>query len=298
MDTNTIDNDCSVDFTVVIPCYNEVDGIEATLGSITRDLHSGSSYEIIVVNDGSDDGTQELLEKCAPNYPNVRIIAHENNRGYGAALKTGIRAAHSELIVITDADGTYPNERINELVDLCKDYDMVVGARTGKNVIYSKLRAFPKFFLKRWVSWLAGQNVPDINSGLRVFRKNIAESFFGVLSDQFSFTITITLSMLTTYRRTLFVPIDYHPRIGKSKIKPIRDTWRFIVLILRTGTYFAPIRAFMPIFSVLFLGASLSFFYDIFVLHNLTDKTVLLFLFSLNIVMFALLADMIDKRIK
>ena len=286
------------DFSVVIPCYNEINAIEATLESITKDLQSSSNHEIIIVNDGSDDGTLELLEKISPNYPNIRILSHEQNRGYGASLKTGIRVAQAELIVITDADGTYPNERIIELVEKCKDYDMVVGARTGKNVIYSKLRAFPKFFLRHWVSWLAGQNVPDINSGLRVFRKDLAESFFGILSNQFSFTITITLAMLTTYRRTLFVPIDYHPRVGKSKIKPIRDTWRFLVLILRTGTYFAPVRAFAPIFGMLFITAFASLFYDVFVLQNLTDKTVLLFLFSLNVAMFTLLADMIDKRFK
>jgi glycosyltransferase involved in cell wall biosynthesis len=298
MTNNTNSNNRTIEFTVVIPCYNEVGAIEVTLEEITRDLRQSENHEVIVVNDGSDDGTQELLDKVAPSYPNIRVISHDRNRGYGAALKTGIRASKAELIVITDADGTYPNERIIELVDLCKDYDMVVGARTGQNVTYSKLRALPKFFLRHWVSWLAGQNVPDINSGLRVFRKSVAERFFGILSNQFSFTITITLSMLTTYRRTLFVPIDYHPRVGKSKIKPIQDTWRFLVLILRTGTYFAPLRAFAPIFGVLFILALTSLFYDVLVLRNLTDKTVLLFLFSLNVGMFALLADMFDKRLK
>ena len=296
MDRNSTSNGDSLDFSIVIPCYNEEQAIKGTVEQIIRDQKSAMGYEIIIVNDGSDDQTPAVLDKMVPCFPNVSTLSHEHNRGYGAALKTGIRAARSELIVITDADGTYPNERIAEMVELCRDQDMVVGARTGDNVTYSSLRALPKYFLKRWISWLSRQEVPDINSGLRVFRKAIAEKYFGVLSDKFSFTITITLAMLTTYRRVLFVPIDYHPRIGKSKIQPVRDTLRFSMLVLRTGMYFAPLRAFLPIFLVLFLLACCSLAYYIIILSNLTDKTVLLFLFSLNVMMFSLLADMIDKR--
>ena len=285
-------------FTIVIPCYNEEEAIENTLRDIVTNLKAHRDYEIVVVDDGSNDGTASSLRSLAPDIRNLRMIRHEQNRGYGAALKTGIRAAKNDLIVITDADGTYPNEQIISLVELCESFDMVVGARTDTYAAHSKLRAFPKFFMRHWVSWLARQNVPDINSGLRVFRKPLVEPFFGILPDQFSFTITITLAMLTTYRRVAFVPIEYHARIGKSKIKPIRDTLRFLMLILRTGTYFAPFRAFAPIFGALIVMASASLFYDIFHLENLTDKTILLFLFSLNILMFSLLADMIDKRTK
>ena len=286
----------STTFTIIIPCYNEQDGIEGTITSICDHLTSGES-EIIVVDDGSTDGTTDVLADLVTRFPKVTVVEHQQNKGYGASIKTGIRHAHSELIVITDADGTYPNERIEELVELCQEQDMVVGARVGENVTYSKIRAIPKFFMRHWVSWLAGQEVPDINSGLRVFRKSVAEKYLSILSDKFSFTTTITLAMLTTNRPTIFVPIDYHERIGNSKIQPIRDTLRFLSLILRTGTYFAPIRAFAPIFGLLFGAAVASLCYDVFVLDNLTDKTTLLFLFSLNIAMFALLADMIDKRL-
>jgi glycosyltransferase involved in cell wall biosynthesis len=287
-----------LEFSIVIPCYNEEDAINQTLDEIISTLPKNRQYEILVVNDGSTDNTGSILEELVPTLDRVRVIDHESNRGYGAALKTGIRAAESEIVVTTDADGSYPNARIAELVDLCAHYDMVVGARIGKNIQYSKIRAFPKFFLKIWVSWLSMRNVPDINSGLRVFRKNVAEQFIGILSDRFSFTITITLAMLTTYCPTLFVPIDYYPRIGESKIKPIRDTLRFIGLILRTGTYFAPVRAFAPIFVGLFALSILSLVHDIFVLQDLTDKTVILFLFLLNTGMFILVADMLDKRLK
>lgn len=281
---------------VVLPCYNEEDSIETTLDVVSAALTALPSHEIIVVNDGSSDKTAEILALIAPKYPTLHVIHHEVNRGYGAALKTGIRRAHGEFIAITDADGTYPNERLVELIELCADKDMVVGARTGPNVTYSKLRALPKIFLRAWVSWIARRNVPDINSGMRVFRKDAAGRFFGILPNSFSFTITITLAMLTTSHIVQFVPIDYRARTGSSKIKPIRDTARFMKIILRTGVYFAPLRAFMPLFAALGLATVASLFYDVFILVDLTERSLILFVAMLNMGVFMLMADMIDKR--
>ena len=286
----------SITYSVIVPCYNEEKAVGQTLDHLLLNESASSNFEIIAVNDGSTDGTREILAQYAERYPNVHLLDHASNQGYGAALKTGIRKARAELIAITDADGTYPNERLPELVAACDEYDMVVGARTADEVTYSKLRAAPKFFLQRWMSWIARQHIPDINSGLRVFRKSVVERFIGILPDGFSFTVTITLAMLTNYRPTLFVPITYRERIGESKLRPFHDTLRFIALILRTGTYFAPLRVFFPFVGLLFLMLVASLMYDVVVLGNITDKTVLLFLFALNSGMFALLADMIDKR--
>ena len=146
------------------------------------------------------------------------------------------------------------------------------------------------------MSWIARQDIPDINSGMRVIRKSVVEKFFGILPDSFSFTVTITLAMLTNYHPVLYVPIAYKKRLGTSKIKPIRDTLRFIMLILRTGVYFAPVRFFGPVTVVLGLGSAARLFYDIFILDDITDTSVLLILFTLNTGMLTLLADMIDKR--
>lgn len=283
------------EFSVIVPCYNEMGSIEETVRKIREGVPAGASYRIVVVNDGSTDETKRTLHAMLPA-DDLHIIEHARNRGYGAALKSGIRAAATELIAITDADGTYPNERLPELVALCADYDMVVGARIGKDVSYSRLRSIPKFFLKRWMSWIAGQDIPDINSGMRVFRKSVVEKFFGILPDSFSFTVTITLAMLTNFHSVLFVPIAYKKRLGRSKIKPIRDTLRFILLILRTGCYFAPVRFFGPVTLVLTLLATTKLAYDAFYLQNITDTSVLLILFALNTGMMALIADMIDKR--
>ena len=283
-------------FSIIVPCYNEEEAIAQTVEQLVNDLQTSMSYELIVVNDGSTDGSAAILERLAQQFSVLKVVEHEANHGYGASLKTGIRHALADYIAITDADGTYPNERIPELVEHCQHRDMVVGARTGEEVTYSRLRALPKVFLRLWISWLANRAVPDINSGMRVFRKDLAEQFIKILPDSFSFTITITLAMLTTHRIVEFVPINYTSRVGKSKIKPVQDTLRFIMLILRTGTYFAPLRVFTPVIALLGLAAFASLCYDSFVLGNLTDKTVLLSLFAMNTGMFALLGDMIVKR--
>ncbi|MBL27013.1 MAG: glycosyl transferase family 2 [Rhodospirillaceae bacterium] len=284
-------------YSIVMPCYNEEEGLGMTVEHLYERLPDHGSFEIIIVNDGSSDRSGEILDDLTKKYPKLRAEHHQRNRGYGAALKTGIRAAHSDIIVITDADGTYPNERIPDLVAAMDEADMVVGSRTGANVTYSKIRAIPKIFLRRYASWISGRDIPDINSGLRAFRKSVTEQFLGVLPDSFSFTTTITVAFLTNYFRVRYVPIDYAVRKGKSKIKPIRDTLRFVQLIARTGMYFAPLRVLFPFFAfagLLFLASAI---YDVFVVANITDKTVILFFLCVNIMIFGLLADMIDKRI-
>lgn len=286
----------ALEFAVIIPCYNEERIIRQTVAEIRRVLAGARNWELVVVNDGSSDGSRQILEELAGEVEELDVIHHERNRGYGAALKTGIRRASAELIVITDADGTYPNERLPELIELAKDADMVVGARTAADAQYPFIRKIPKVFLRRYASWLAGQNIPDINSGMRVFRRSVVERFLKVLPDTFSFTTTITISMLTNRYDVRFVPIGYKSRVGKSKIKPIRDTLRFCQLLVRTGMYFAPLRVLLPLIAVLTLMFSVSVGYDVLVLDDLTEKSLILLMFAMNTAIFALLADMIDKR--
>ncbi len=157
-------------FSVIIPCYNEQLAIQETLDALREALRAAGDYELIVVDDGSTDETPVILAHIASEDSRVRVLTHQRNRGYGAALKTGIRAARAQLLAITDADGTYPNDRLLELLETVENADMVVGARTGDDVTYSRIRAFPKFFVRDYCAFIAGEPIPDINCGLRAFR--------------------------------------------------------------------------------------------------------------------------------
>ena len=283
-------------FAVIVPCYNEQEGVLRTLADLRRALSDAGPHELIVVDDGSVDGTAEVLAQAVRDDPALCVLTHVENRGYGASLKTGLLHAAAELIVITDADGTYPNHRIPELVELAEDADMVVGARTAPDVTYPLIRKIPKTFLRAYASWVAARNIPDINSGLRVFRRSAAIRFLNILPNGFSFTTTITLALITNNYSVGYTPISYAPRLGKSKIRPIHDTLNFVRLIVCTGMYFAPLRVLLPVAMVLatlFLGCA---GYDAFVLRDLTDKTLVLLMLSTNATLFALLSDMIVKK--
>tara|TARA_B100000925_G_C21940757_1_gene444489 strand:- start:146 stop:1027 length:882 start_codon:yes stop_codon:yes gene_type:complete len=286
--------------TIIIPCFNEANAIEQTVRQIieTLSFERDRTWEVIVVDDGSTDESKERLRTLSQEQQQapLRVVMHSRNLGYGAALKSGIQRSRSELICITDADGTYPNDRIPELLRLAEERDMVVGARIGQDVKYSKIRSIPKMVLVPWVSFLCGSHVPDMNSGLRVFRRDAAMRYLKILPDGFSFTTTITICFLRNRRDVLFTPINYSKRIGRSHIKPIKDTLRFVQLITRTGMYFAPMRLLMPIFLFFTTLFSISAIFDIFVLQDITDKTILMAFICINIAMFAMLADMIDKR--
>jgi len=277
---------------VVVPAYNEERGIDPTLDRLSDVLgQSGLEYEVIVVDDGSSDRTGAIVR----DRDDVRLVEHTVNRGCGASLKTGIRHTRYPLVAILDADGTYEPEALPALVRLAADHDMVVGARTGENVYQPWTRRMAKRPLFRFAEWIARQPIPDLNSGLRVFRRSDAERYLGLLPDGFSFTTTITLAMITNNHSVHYEPVNYAPRIGKSKIRPIRDTLRFVQLIARVGVFFAPMRVFLPVAGAFFLGFLISLTQDL-IAWNLTDSTLLLLGASAQLGMFALLADMVAKR--
>lgn len=178
---------------IVIPIYNEIQGIERTIDDIYESMEkSGLLFEVILVDDGSNDGTSDVIKNIVRN--NLKKVTHPVNRGYGASIKSGIDVAQHELIVITDADNTYPAESIPKLLEMANGYDMVVGARNIENQPY--IRRPAKWFLRNLASYLAGQNIPDLNSGLRVMRKSIVKKYYNILPSGFSFTTTITLALL------------------------------------------------------------------------------------------------------
>jgi len=278
---------------VIIPAYNEEEGIAASLDNLLATMKSTDlEFEVIVVDDGSKDKTVEAVSKF--DAKDVRLIRHEENRGYGAALKTGIEQAKYNLIAITDADGTYPVNCLPELVGWMGDgYDMAVGARTGKRVRIPFMRRLPKIILNKYANYLINYKIPDLNSGLRVFRKDLYRKFRNLLPDGFSFTSTITLALLSNSYRVKYIPIDYYKREGKSKIKPVRDTINFFTLVSRISLYFGPLRIFMPLtLALLGLGVIL-LGNDVFFADNISDKTILTFFLGMQFGLIGLLADII-----
>lgn len=281
---------------IIVPAHNEEDGIAAVLTQLCA-LQQGAElpYEILVVDDGSVDKTAALVA----GFANIILLRHPHRRGYGAALKTAIRQARYEIICITDADGTYPNECIPELVRrLQAGQAMVVGARTGLAVHIPPLRRPAKWVINRLANLVVGEPIPDVNSGLRVFRRSVALRFFKLLPDGFSFTTTITLGMLTNGYAVAYLPIDYHPRLGQSKIRPIRDTLNFIQLILRIGLYFAPLKIFLPLSGLCLLVALLWGLFSSLVLGRLADvSTLIIAMTGFQVAMLGLLAELINHRL-
>jgi glycosyltransferase involved in cell wall biosynthesis len=287
--------------TLVVPVYNESTAIPGAVERL-RALRERVDFpmEVIFVDDGSTDGTEAVLGELKTGAPGeLRSIAHRRNRGYGAAIKTGVRAARYDTIAITDADDTYPSDRIPDMYRAMRatNDDMVVGARVGPQVRIPLLRRPAKWLLTRLARFLSGERIPDINSGLRVMTRELVERFWRILPDGFSFTTTITLAALTNGYRVAFTPIDYFRRKGRSKIRPIRDTLRFTQLIIRTCLYFNPLKVLVPLSVFLALAALGTLAASYHWLGQAMDVTFGLLLgASVMVMVFGLLADLINKR--
>ncbi len=276
---------------IVLPVYNEEANIKETFDKLLNSVKAHNlECEIIVVDDGSKDRTKEIIKQY-----DVKLIEHEQNKGYGAALKTGIHFAKYDIIAMSDADGTYPVEQIPGLVKYIDNYDMVVGARNENYAKVNLLRHLVKWFLNKYANYLVKEKIPDLNSGLRVFKKDVYERFRGLLPNGFSFTTTITLALLSNDYRVKYIPIEYFKRGGKSKFKPISDTINFFSLITRTSLYFNPLRVYMPIALLLLCLGIIFLSYDIY-MRDVTDKTMMAFLWGIQFAAIGLLADMISRQ--
>lgn len=278
---------------VVIPAYNEEAGLEQVVRGLQACLQAGPwPHEIIVVDDGSVDRTPEVARDLG-----VRVVRHAANRGYGAALKSGIRAAAGEHVLICDGDASYPADAIPVLLEALGDHDMVVAARTGEEVYRPFFRRLAKGILRRLAIYLSESDIPDLNSGLRVFRRDAAIGYFPILPTGFSFTSTITLAMLCNQASVAYVPINYAKRRGRSKIRPLRDTLNFLMLIVRTILYFNPLRIFLPVSLAIGGLFGVSLLYDLVVLRNLTEKTLIFMFGALQLLAIGMIADLITKRL-
>jgi len=276
---------------VVIPAFNEAAHVGEQLRRVEAVLATtGWQYEILVVDDGSTDATASAAARVAALAPaRVRVVRRAKNAGYGAALKLGVRLARYDWILITDADGTYPAEAIPALLARGPTHSMVVGARIGTTVRVPLERRPAKWFLNRLASYLAGQPLPDLNSGLRLMRKSLVVRYAHLLPEGFSFTTTITLAAACSGHPVAYVPIDYHARLGQSKIRP-RHAYDFTLLIIRTIVFFNPLKVFLPLGALLAAGGLAKFTYDLF-RDNLSESAVLGVLGALIVWAVGLLAD-------
>jgi len=278
---------------IIIPVYNEKSVVIKTIDDIKNILQDfESKYELIVVNDGSSDGTGEVLEKRN----DFTLISRKENRGYGYSLKEGIKNANGEKILIIDADGSYPIESIPTLIKESESYEMVIGERTGEKVSISIFNKTAKLILRILIFLLTSKWIKDINSGLRIFNKEIALKNWGIIPDGFSFTTTITVVTLIQNIKIRFIPINYYKRIGLSKIKPIRDFIGFIILVIRVTSFFNPLRFFIPISFLFFILTILRVTRDILMFNSIETLSVLLFIISLQTFFFGLIADIIVNK--
>jgi glycosyltransferase involved in cell wall biosynthesis len=279
---------------VLIPALNEEEIIEASIKQVRETIEAlAIPFEIVVVNDGSRDRTGELAEASG-----ARVISHLVNRGYGASLKSGIRASKYGWVAITDADGTYPIEDLARLVRECGSYDMVVGSRTGEHVRIPFFRRPAKWFINKLANYLSGYKIPDLNSGLRVFRREIAERFFHLFPEGFSFTTTITVASLSSGYQVKFLPINYFKRVGKSTIAPLRDFIGFTLLVVRLVTYFKPLNVFLPAAMVMCTVGFAKAIVDLVRTNAFGVGSSLVMLTGVQLAFMGLLADLILRRTK
>jgi glycosyltransferase involved in cell wall biosynthesis len=229
--------------TIIIPAHNEEGAIGDVLTRLRANLPIGVT-EIIVVDDGSTDRTADIAEGCG-----VRVLRQPTNRGYGASLKAGIRAATTEYVLTMDADGQHRLEDVAKLCQTVADAahppDCVIGHRV--QLLHSPLWRMPgKWFLTRLARVLTQRKIPDLNSGLRIVRRDVLQRYIHLCPSGFSFSTTITVALLSRNYAVQFVPIQVERRIGKSMVN-VKAGFQAILLVLRLASLFNPLRIFLPI---------------------------------------------------
>lgn len=270
---------------IVIPAYNE----EASIGEVIRGLRAhNSEWQIIVVDDGSQDKTSDMARK-----EQAVVLRHPYNIGYGAALKSGIRAAKHNTIVIMDSDGQHRDFiDIDRLLENIDSYDMLVGARSSESH-QPFFRRPGKWLLGKIANYLTRTKIPDLNSGFRAFKKAIVVSYLPLLSNQFSFTTTLTLMMLSEGNTVKYIPIKTYKRSGKSSVRFFKDGLGTILLMLRIIMLFNPLRVFIPFSIILFVAGLIRLFTGIFAGKDYTITSILGILSGVIVFFIGLLTDQI-----
>jgi glycosyltransferase involved in cell wall biosynthesis len=270
---------------VVIPAYNEADGI----GGVVSALASAAPWrEIIVVDDGSRDDTGARAAAAG-----ATVVMHPYNKGNGAAVKSGIRRATGEFVLIIDGDGQHRPDDARRIVSRLGEYDLVIGARAASTQA-TQGRKFGNAMLNRFASYLTGREIPDLTSGFRAARREYLHEFLHLLPNGFSTPTTTTLAFIKAGYNVAFEPTDARPRVGQSKIRLARDGAKFFVIILKIVTIFSPLRVFVPL-----AGASAAFgigygLWNVIVHSRIPNGAVLLILFGVMVFLVGLISEQIS----
>lgn len=282
-----------LDVSIVLPVHNEDEHVEAEIDRIRVAMDASQySYEIVVVDDGSTDGSAERLREME----GIRLISFSENRGSGSARRAGTTSARGRVTVWTDVDMTYPNDRIPELVKELDGHDQVVGARTSEQGTKRLLRVPAKWFIRRLAQWLTRTKIPDLNSGFRAFRTDVARQYLNQLPTGFSCVTTITMSFLANGYSVKYVPIDYAPRAGESKFHWWKDTKRYASQVVRMVLSYEPLRFFMPLGMALFVIGFGKLGFDVFdKSFRVATNTLLILFAAAQIVLIGLLADLVVR---
>jgi glycosyltransferase involved in cell wall biosynthesis len=236
--------------TIVLPCFNEGEHVLQEIERITAVMDASEfTYELLCIDDASTDDTLAVLHAAAQRFPTIRVMPFRRNGGSGTARRIGTQQAYGEIVVWTDADMTYENERIPDLVRILRDddsYDQVVGARTTEEGTHKWARVPAKWLIRKIAEKLTNQTIPDLNSGLRAFRREVSLPYLRLLPPGFSCVTTITLAFLSNQHDIKYVPTSYAKRAGVSKFHFVRDAYRYILQVLRMVMYFDPLKVLMP----------------------------------------------------
>jgi len=278
-----------IDVSVILPAFNEEQAIGDDLDRIKEAMESSPyTFEIIVVDDASTDRTAEIAAGKG-----VTVISHRRNKGSGGSRKTGIRAARGRFIAMCDADGSYPIGDIPTLVGYLPEYDLVVGARKEEKGTHKVMRSLAKFIIRKLAEFLTGREIPDLNTGLMAFKRELITNYLYLIPNGFSCTSTISLIHLTNGYDVKYVPIDYYKRIGKSKFHPFKDTSKYLLTVIRITSHFNPLKVFITVSGIVLGAAVIKSLLDIALLGTLEESDVILFLAAIIIGALGIIADLI-----
>lgn len=272
---------------VVIPAYKE----ELVIGTVVSGVRSilGDRCEVVVVDDGSPDGTGKAAQEAG-----ATVVRHSYNIGNGAAVKSGIRAANGDIIVLMDGDGQHKPEDLPRLIEQVGTFDMVIGARTGESET-SLHRDVANAIYNKFATYLTKREILDLTSGFRAIKAEIAKRFVYLLPNTFSYPTTLTLSLIRSGHSVIFIPIVAKKREGKSKIKLLKDGVRFFLIMLKIATLYSPFRVFLPVSTAFFATGIGYYIYTFITTHRFTNMSALLISNGIIIFMMALIAEQIAQ---